>query len=352
MIRVRDINGLMSSKAAEWYVHNYGAMCRLTDVIKLWIGKWQLKLNGNTICYERILEEYKKQNELILTQNMTDVCKVLAKKIISVGNIDDKIKLCEEIGINQGNMIDLMIEREREKCETIVENILNEVSYLKENFENRRKEVDENINKFGEIHLIFEKMKSSMNFQEVQRYEEKEKEKEREYQDLISKGKEKLKCVAEGSEVEIGKNHGLSDGQVLIIGNGRFRCSEVLLKPLLNGKELQGGMKCNVYIQRDLYTNNISEIFNIQAIHVGIQAAPSYASGDGVLYHVPIYEGYVLSHVISRLDLAARDLTNYLMKILGESGYPFKKSAECDNGDFDNVRKYLGMCIFSIDDGG
>ena len=40
------------------------------------------------------------------------------------------------------------------------------------------------------------------------------------------------------------------------------------------------------------------------------------------------------------------------MKILGESGYLFKKSDECENGDFDNVRKYSGMCTFSIDDGG
>ena len=52
--------------------------------------------------------------------------------------------------------------------------------------------------------------------------------------------------------------------------------------------------------------------FNIPAIHVSIQAALSYVSGraigivldvgDGVLHQVPIYEGYGLSYVISRLD--------------------------------------------------
>ncbi|XP_062129220.1 actin-like protein 53D [Drosophila sulfurigaster albostrigata] len=102
----------------------------------------------------------------------------------------------------------------------------------------------------------------------------------------------------------------------------------LLTEPPLNPKK-----------NREKMTEIMFENFRVPALYVAIQAVLSlYAtgrtigivvdSGDGVTHTVPIYEGYALPHACMRMDLAGRDLTDYMGKLLMERGLTLSTSAE------------------------
>jgi actin-related protein len=95
----------------------------------------------------------------------------------------------------------------------------------------------------------------------------------------------------------------------------------------------------NPKANREKMTQICFETFNVPALYTASQSILSlYASGrttgivvdigDGVANFVPCYEGMEICHGALRLDLAGRDLTDYLMKIMTEKGYSFTTTAE------------------------
>jgi actin len=95
----------------------------------------------------------------------------------------------------------------------------------------------------------------------------------------------------------------------------------------------------NPKANREKMTSIMFDTFNVPSLYVAIQAVLSlyasgrttgivFDSGDGVSHTVPIYEGYALPHAIMRIDMAGRDLTEWMVKLLTERGLTFNTSAE------------------------
>jgi len=98
------------------------------------------------------------------------------------------------------------------------------------------------------------------------------------------------------------------------------------------------------------------EKYGFKACYIAIQAVLTlYAqglltgvvvdSGDGVTHIVPVFEGYSLPHLTRRLDVAGRDVTRYLIKLLLLRGYAFNRTA-----DFETVRQIKeSVCYVGYD---
>ena len=95
----------------------------------------------------------------------------------------------------------------------------------------------------------------------------------------------------------------------------------------------------NPKVNREKMAQIMFETFNAPGLYIAIQAVLSLYSagkftgivadsGDGVSHFVPIFDGYSLPHSVLRMDLAGRDVTDYLIKILNEVGVSLTTTAE------------------------
>ncbi|EDV29866.1 Actin-related protein 2 [Trichoplax sp. H2] len=111
------------------------------------------------------------------------------------------------------------------------------------------------------------------------------------------------------------------------------KCKILLTEPPMNPMK-----------NREKMIETIFEEYGFAGCYIAIQAVLTlYAqglltgvvvdSGDGVTHICPVYEGFSLPHLTRRLDIAGRDITRYLIKLLLLRGYAFNHSA-----DFETVR--------------
>jgi len=122
-------------------------------------------------------------------------------------------------------------------------------------------------------------------------------------------------------------------------------CKILLTEPPMNPKANREKM-----VQEMFETYGFSGVYvAIQAVLVlyaqGILTGIVVDSGDGVTHIIPVYEGFSLPHLTHRLDVAGRDITNYLIKLLQLRGYYFNRTA-----DFETVRQIKEkLCYVACD---
>jgi len=95
----------------------------------------------------------------------------------------------------------------------------------------------------------------------------------------------------------------------------------------------------NPAANRQKMVQTMFETYNFEGVYVAVQAVLTlYAqglltgvvvdSGDGVTHIIPVYEGFDLPHLVRRLNVAGRDVTRYLIKLLLLRGYAFNRTAD------------------------
>ncbi|RCI13018.1 hypothetical protein L249_1095 [Ophiocordyceps polyrhachis-furcata BCC 54312] len=117
--------------------------------------------------------------------------------------------------------------------------------------------------------------------------------------------------------------------------------TEPPMNPLKNREQM-----CEVMFDRYGFGGVYVAIQAVLALYAqGLSSGVVVDSGDGVTHIVPVYESVVLNHLTKRLDVAGRDVTRNLIKLLLRRGYALNRTA-----DFETVRQIKEkLCYVSYD---
>ncbi|KAH7640442.1 actin-related protein 2 isoform X2 [Dermatophagoides farinae] len=111
--------------------------------------------------------------------------------------------------------------------------------------------------------------------------------------------------------------------------NSRILLTEPPLNPINNRKKM-------IEMMFEKYQFH-SAYIAIQAVLTlyaqGLMTGVVVDIGDGVTHICPVYQGFAMPHLTRRLDVAGREVTRYLIKLLLLRGYAFNHTA-----DFETVR--------------
>lgn len=128
-----------------------------------------------------------------------------------------------------------------------------------------------------------------------------------------------------------------------ILNDYTFGADKLNIDPT-NSKILLTEPPMNPMKNREKMVEMMFENYGFQGVYIALQAVLTlYAqglmtgvvidSGDGVTHICTVYEGFSIPHLTRRLDVAGRNITRYLIKLLLLRGYAFNHTA-----DFETVR--------------
>lgn len=115
----------------------------------------------------------------------------------------------------------------------------------------------------------------------------------------------------------------------------------------------------NPKVNREKMVELMFERFGVPATYVQIQAVLSLYtvgrtdglvldSGDGVTHAVPVFDGHTVPTAVRRIDMAGRDLTQWMMTLLSdETGRPFTTSSDREVAR--GIKERLAYCALDFD---